>query len=353
MDLRLSESAVNFNKLFLGTISSFKLDVANGVLLMEDQAAQVKLLDNVRVSYEDFLVALIIVYNYRSQPQFSLDPSDPSNVDGPFLKKLYNPDVLLGTDFGETLFVTDYLMKCFGFGISVDDQLKGSYKKIGRVLSQLHTQEEIYFEKSKGGSERKQQRARLWIEIGKVDVFNRSNTLEFGEVQMVVNSRMQKLDPTSKTGLVDLEDEDPNSDFRIYADNFTKCYDKIAEIEPQFARLKELAKLLVIVKYLYDQRVDIDIGFIEENLHTILQSKPTFLKHQQQIATLKVQYERKTTQHVMSMQLIGGVSLLLENKVNFHADTQNQTKQIQQPIGSQPQKTPSALEKVKPEAYKQ
>lgn len=84
---------------------------------------------------------------------------------------------------------------------------------------------------------------------------------------MVVKSRQQEVDPKSPTGLSDKEDQDPQSDSRIYANLFTQYYDEIAKIEPQYARLKELAKLLVIVKHIYEHGVEVDIDYIEKSLH--------------------------------------------------------------------------------------
>ncbi|MEK7752170.1 MAG: hypothetical protein AAB654_09665, partial [Acidobacteriota bacterium] len=79
-------------------------------------------LDVPSVRAEDLAVALRLVFGHpSSDAEFTLDPLDPRNVRGPWLKAKYIPaHILSGTSFGQTLFDCDWLMKQYSFGVIVD-----------------------------------------------------------------------------------------------------------------------------------------------------------------------------------------------------------------------------------------
>jgi hypothetical protein len=68
------------------------------------------------VTGDDFLIALRIAFS-DIEVAFSLDPWDHRTPTAGDFQKVFYPDMLRGTAFGETLFQTDYDMKKLGFGI--------------------------------------------------------------------------------------------------------------------------------------------------------------------------------------------------------------------------------------------
>ena len=62
---------------------------------------------------EDLALALRMAYAERPiDARFSLDPADPANPRGPWLKAVYLPEnVLAGTSFGQAMFEADWLLK--------------------------------------------------------------------------------------------------------------------------------------------------------------------------------------------------------------------------------------------------
>ena len=66
------------------------------------------------VLLEDLAIVLKIFYDPAIKQKhigFSLDPWDPINPEGPFMKKVYWPEEIKGTAIGEAMFTADYLLK--------------------------------------------------------------------------------------------------------------------------------------------------------------------------------------------------------------------------------------------------
>jgi hypothetical protein len=106
------------------------------MIYFEDSKFQLK---GVQISYQDLLTCLLISYKCHTFPSFSLDPLDAKNANGPYYKKVYYPDIMRGTEMGDTLYITDYLMKCFLLGVCVSDEGKGTYTKCARAIPELPT----------------------------------------------------------------------------------------------------------------------------------------------------------------------------------------------------------------------
>ncbi len=70
----------------------------------------------------DYLaVALYSVFGPRPfDPQFSLDPLDERDPDGPVYRAVYIPDELRTTSFGGAMFEADWLLKQYGFGLRLE-----------------------------------------------------------------------------------------------------------------------------------------------------------------------------------------------------------------------------------------
>jgi hypothetical protein len=65
----------------------------------------------------DLALALLLVRS--GDTSFSLDPADPSNPSGPSLRKVYIPERLRSTTFGDIMFEADWKLKLLAFGYSL------------------------------------------------------------------------------------------------------------------------------------------------------------------------------------------------------------------------------------------
>ncbi|KAA6383323.1 MAG: hypothetical protein EZS28_021151 [Streblomastix strix] len=234
-------SKLQFN---LPTIDTVYLDETGKLVLMSDQQQDQTVSRIENVTSEDFLLALAIALSGQSI-SFSLDPWDPQQPDGPYYQKVFYPDILRGTLFGETLFQTDYDMKKLAFGLL---QVPGLTSELTFRLN----------EQNSGLS-----RHRLWIVSDNIQM-NVSHSesgqqLEFGQCQMRVCYKELQIDPTSRSGFRDVETSDNKDGYQHkFSTHMTEKYNIIAANHPEYARLQNLAKLFALSKWLVEQGVYID-----------------------------------------------------------------------------------------------
>ena len=71
-------------------LTTVALDEESGVLwfLSEKGSATKGIEVGKGLELVDLLVALVVIYETEQEPSFSLDPKDPKNVQGPWLKKV-------------------------------------------------------------------------------------------------------------------------------------------------------------------------------------------------------------------------------------------------------------------------
>ncbi|KAA6376559.1 MAG: hypothetical protein EZS28_027914 [Streblomastix strix] len=87
--------------------------------------------------------------------------------------------------------------------------------------------------------------------------------LEFGEVKMRVCCKALQIDPTSRSGLRDVEDNNDMEDSaHKFSAHMTEKYNIIADNFPEYKRLKNLAKLFALAKWLVEQGVDMNPDYI-------------------------------------------------------------------------------------------
>jgi len=193
---------------------------------------------------EDLAVALACAFDPRyGDPQFSLDPADPRNPRGKWLKAVYMPEeVTSGSPFGKSMFEADWLLKQYAFGVSIDKE--GRKKERKSFVPGLKSTVDLTFERpdiEKG----EEQWARFWIVSDEMKLREHGNSIYFDVAKMRVKAKKQEPDPSSPTGLRDVETDDPIAS--AFADQFSELYDEISKESPEFARVKELAKAVAVL----------------------------------------------------------------------------------------------------------
>lgn len=268
------------------------------------------------IKAEDLAVALACTFDPRyGDPQFSLDPADPRNPRGKWLKAVYMPkEIISGTPFGKALFEADWLLKQYAFGVSIDEE--GRKKERKSSVPGFKSTVDLTFERpdNKQGQEKW---ARFWIVSDEMKLREHGNSIYFDVARMRVKAKKQEPDPSSPTGLRDVETNDPIAS--AFADQFSKLYDEISKESPEFARVKELAKAVALAKWIKKEGIPIDMGWVTEYVNKRIQTV-------ERITALSEQRERRTeipfTQGnrsgiriiIRQLHLFGGVDLTVNPK---------------------------------------
>jgi hypothetical protein len=203
------------------------------------------------ITQDDILLALLCVYS-GIDPSFSLDPWESTNPDGPYYQKVFYPDALVGTALGETLFETDYIMKKLALGEGV-------------AVSGLCNEAQISL--SSPMRSNTSERARLWISAEDVPLSLVDGVIHFGAVKMVCSARRLVVNPNAPSGLSDALTQEETSS-TMFAREFTEKYLTIAKTFPPFERLRNLAKLVALAKFMCRANVPINTSSIKALLAT-------------------------------------------------------------------------------------
>ena len=246
---------------------------------------------------EDLAVALMSVFRSEPQdPQFSLDPADPKNPKGKWLKAVYIPEeIIAGTGFGKALFEADWLLKQYSFGVRIDENGKLQERK--SCVNGFKSIAELSFERQNNGYG-KEQWARFWIVSDEMKLKEAENSIYFDVAKMRVKARKQVVDPTSPTGLRDVDTED-DPIATEFANLFTKLYDEIAKKEsPEFERVRQLAKVVALAKWLKKEGIPIDMNWVIEHVNKRI-------KTVDKITALSVQWENQQKRPYSKGNLMG------------------------------------------------
>jgi hypothetical protein len=193
----------------------------------------------ISASMADFTVALRLA-RASEEARFTLDPADPKNVRGPWLRAVHFPaEILSGTAFGETMFKADWLMKQYSFHTEVHED--GTQTERHSAVPGFKSVRDLSFE-MESPRDSNDRWSRFWIEVDrqKIPTEDDDGIELIEDPRMVIKACRTVPDPSSPQGIRDICDvKDPiNTTFIAL---FTKLYDQIAEESPEFARLKELA----------------------------------------------------------------------------------------------------------------
>jgi len=212
------------------------------------------------VTPSDFAVALALARSHQ-EASFSLDPADRKNPEGPWLKAVYRPEELLaGTQFGQTLFEADWLLKQYSFNVVASAD--GQWTERHSLVPGLKGLPDLTFE-SDEPINKQGQWTRAWIEVKdeKVPMAVEGGVARVSKPDMIIESRRQIVDSSSETGLRDVPDvSDPVQ--RQFKDTFTRLYDQISQESPEFGRVRELVKAIVLAKWMVKENIPVDEAWL-------------------------------------------------------------------------------------------
>jgi hypothetical protein len=178
----------------LGTISGavYDPDRQDLVLLGDEQTTGPSL------RAEDLAIALRLVFSPDSQdPQFTLDPADPQNVRGEWLKAVYIPEqVLAGTAFGQAMFEADWLLKQYAFGVEIDSNGKVVERRTS--VSGFKSEADLMYVEPGSGSG-SESWARQWIVSDEMRLKQSGSSILFDAARMRVKAKKIVPDPPVPT----------------------------------------------------------------------------------------------------------------------------------------------------------
>ncbi|MCK4428297.1 MAG: hypothetical protein KAW16_07435 [candidate division Zixibacteria bacterium] len=238
------------------------------------------------INPEDLAVALMCVYgSFPQDPQFSLDPADPKNPEGEWLKTVYIPEeIIAGTEFGKALLEADWLLKQYAFGISIDSNWNVSKRKSS--VPSFKSLADFYFE-DPDTSEQGKSWGRFWIVPDTMVIKRQGSSIYFDKCKMRVKAMKMAVTPE---GLKDVPtEEDPKA--MAFAELFTQLYDEIAKESPEFARVKELAKVVALAKWMKRENIPVDLDWVWEYA---IQKRDTLVTVS--MPALSLRWERRGTE---------------------------------------------------------
>lgn len=219
---------------------------------------------------QDLAVALYCVYGPEPQdPMFSLDPADPEDPGGPWLKAVYIPEkVIGGTHFGKSMFETDWLLKQYVFGRRVNED--GSQSDLNSSVLGYRSVAQLALD-DKDHPKNRQTWARFWIVSDSIRVHTEGHSICFNHPKMAVKARKMVPDPNSTSGLrdVDTQDDPLASNF---ANFFTEHYDDFAQEAPEFERVRQLAIVVGLAKWMKDQNIPVDMNWVVDNVNNKIET---------------------------------------------------------------------------------
>lgn len=268
------------------------------------------------IKAEDLAVALMSVFGSQPQdPQFSLDPADPKNPEGEWLKAVYIPErIIAGTEFGKALFDADWLLKQYSFGIRFDENKKPQ-KRVSSVAG-FKSSADLFLEEKTVGDGKKRW-ARFWIVSDEIKLKQSDKGVYFDSVKMRVKAKKQVPDPSSTTGLKDIDTEDDPVATR-FVNKFTELYDEIAKESPEFERVRELAKAVAIAKWIKKEKIPLDAAWVNEYANKRIKNAIG------KITAISLEWEKKTETpfqkgnqagietRTQKLHLFGGVDLTVK-----------------------------------------
>jgi YD repeat-containing protein len=262
------------------------------------------------VRLADLAVAMTLAYRDPPVfPKFSLDPDDPSNPRGKWMKLVHYPEGLKGTQFGHTMFLADWLMKQLSFGLEVDST--GRITRRETMPAGLRDTFALTFDQP--SRDDADVWTRMWIVANDFRWKVADDAVVFSTAQMGVKAKRQVVDPRSKTGLSDVEDAvDPAS--ARFAKDLTLKYDEVGASVPEFARLTELAKLVAIARWMRDAGVKADVEWLRQQSQPSVEAiaRVTALedtREQKREATSRSGNRTTITTSVRRVGMFGGVDL--------------------------------------------
>lgn len=277
----------------LNDLSGAVFDPQSGQLILtgkKDQSLPAMDLD-------DLVVAIRSIYSGQ-EPSMSIEPCRPGTEDG-CLKVLYNgrfqhpdhpnwgwvsfdpiggvvqtdPPVSFGTHFGWTLFESDRYLKVASLGRDNIDPDKLFSTNVPGFTSELDrmaasrspnsSSESGCLIRTEADRQRPSSCHRLWFVPGEITmtVSEDGNSLVFEPATIVTEARFVRHDKDGR--MVDVPGNDPAVD--AFVDDFNTYYGDIAEEKKEFRELIQIAKIVGLVRWLYDNNVPVDLWWIDRH----------------------------------------------------------------------------------------
>lgn len=205
---------------------------------------------------DDFATAVRVVYGHHpggpNDPTFSLDPADPDNPAGDWLRPVYLPGLLEITHMGDVMLRADWVLKQYAFGVFADYDGVIRGKRVSSVpgfqsyLERLKSTPELLAEGEVC--------SRFWILPLEMKLEQQGGTLVFSRATMQV--RTQRMENVGGR----LEDKPDSSDqaANLFAAHFTDNYDRFAAEAPVLEEVRQAAKVVAIVKWLKERGVGVN-----------------------------------------------------------------------------------------------
>ena len=221
---------------------------------------------NVFINLEDVAVILKILYDEtitHKNISFSLDPFEPKNPTGAFMRKVFYPDVyegkkiLEGTQIGEDMFIADFLLKQLSLGYKPDN----SKFEIPYQLSSHGLKSFNYSNNNINTINRRF--SRVSVIIKKMEnIIKNNNLFCIDNIQLGVDARQMEI---SEDGtLKDKKIQDINDQCYIFASKFSELYDIASNIYKCFYRLKEIAGAIAFAKWIYQNKFPLNLNLINK-----------------------------------------------------------------------------------------
>ena len=221
---------------------------------------------------EDLAIILKILYDPSIKCKnisFSLDPFDPTNPMGPYYKKVYYPDViegrriLGGTRLGEEMFEADYIMKQMCLGYKPDNKTKFDYPEELKKKGLKSIYENTNNKNVSNIHENEQQWGRVWIIVKEINTLSKNgNFFGIDNIKMGIDARQMNI--STKGCLEDSVIQDPKNEIYKFAQKLTELYEPCTKIYKCFYRLKEITNALAIGKFIYENRISVDLNLINK-----------------------------------------------------------------------------------------
>ena len=225
-------------------IKSISIDTSTGLLRLHSQDGPLSF--DPQFTSADINTVFYFVYTYPDQCVFSLDPADPSNPEGKYLRKVFYPPELDGTILGEALWRADWKLKQLDQGAWFNEETN-ERTQIPDFTSGLEYAKQ---DKNSGVAY-----WRLWFVIDKVTfakgVSGSGVTLECTDVKIRVEARTLTPDATKRSGFSDLPTP-ASSGCAKFSKYLTDNFDEVCSRVPEIKRLRQLAIIKGFAEWVRD-----------------------------------------------------------------------------------------------------
>lgn len=208
----------------------------------------------------DLMALALYLEGTSQQAAFSLDPYDPKDPAGKWLRALYFPDALRGTAIGNQCFEADFLLKQMSFGVRVEgdqvvERLSASgLKSIPERMAGQH-------------GPTSEQWSRLWIVTRAVRLVSADGIVRVELAKMGVEARRQVPDPTTRSGLRDVATPGDSIE-KAFAHQYEELYEQLSTSEaPSLASVRTLVKAIALARWLKTNGMRVDMEAVIKQLN--------------------------------------------------------------------------------------